>query len=88
MVTYRRNVLLLISAVGLMLVLGLLLPQESWSGILMHPWRTLWGSGQQLNATLIEASEGDVASVSRRLLKPFGAVTLTCEYDADEKSKR
>ena len=84
----RRNGLLLFAFVIFTLWIGLLFPLQTWPTILFHPWRQLWGSGQQLNATLLEASEGEaVKSVSRRLFKPLGNVKLLRVFDTDEKAK-
>lgn len=53
---------------------------------LLHPFRALIGSSQELNAKLIEVSESSdsIRSAGRRLLQPFGAVRLIHIYDAPE----
>jgi len=84
----RRHGFLIFSIILALLWLSLLLPRGSWPEVLLHPWRQLWGSGQQLNATLLEASEGEaVRSVSHRLFKPLGDLKVLHVYDADDKPK-
>jgi len=84
----RRHRWFIIFGILLTFWILILLPYETWSDVFLHPWHVLWGSGRQLNATLLEASEGDsVKSVSRRLLKPFGAVKLLRVYETDDKTK-
>lgn len=74
----RRNVIV-VSILILAAFFGacFLLPYDSWTDIALHPWRLLWRSNTQLNATLIEVSENDgVKAVGQRILQPFGAVKL------------
>lgn len=73
----RNAVMISIAVLAVFFGASFLLPYESWTDIALHPWRLLWRSHAQLNATLIEVSENDgVKAVGERILQPFGGVKL------------
>src|SRR5436853_4020835 len=78
--------LILVGAVALVAFWLLLQTPGSLNEALAHPFAALAGTGHELNTRLIEASEfGDVVGAAgRRLLQPFGAITLVRIYDARE----
>jgi len=87
-VSRSRAIFLACVLVIISLWIGLLLPFDSWPDVLLRPWHVLWGSGQQLNATLLEASGNDsVRTMGQELLKPFGTVKLLREVDTEPKTK-
>jgi hypothetical protein len=87
-VSRSRVILLACVLIMASLWIGLFLPSDSLSDSLLRPWRMLWGSSLQLNATLLEVSGADtVRSVSRPLQKPFGPVKLLREVETKSKAK-
>jgi len=72
---------------GILLVLSsLYIPNVVWKQALTYPWGALADSDQQLKATLLDVSQsGDsLRSATRRILKPFGTVTLIKIYPSDD----
>jgi hypothetical protein len=90
----RSQVVTLLIGAGAILALWLLLQTPvSITDALLHPIQTVAGTGEQLNSTLLEASEkaDPLREAGRRLLQPLGLVRLVRIYnapDAESTKKR
>ncbi len=76
----------LIGTVTLIAFWSLLQTPGSLSDALSHPFRAILGTEEQLNSTLLEASENGepVRAASRRLLQPLGMVRLVRIYETTD----
>jgi hypothetical protein len=83
----RSQVVALLIGAGAILALWLLLQTPvSITDALLHPIQTVAGTSEQLNSTLLEASEkaDPFREAGRRLLQPFGLVRLVRIYNAPD----
>jgi len=83
----RSQIAALLLGVGAILALWLLMQAPgSIADALFHPLQALAGTSEQLNATLLEASEkaDPLRAAGRRLLQPLGYVRLVRIYNAPD----
>jgi hypothetical protein len=85
-----KVLIVLIGTVLFLAFLVLLQSPGTLSEALVRPFHALMGTQQQINATLLEASESadTLRAAGRRLLKPFGVVRLDRIYAAPDLDKK